>query len=143
VITGVYTLVEWYVDGVTYRPPLVGGRFIMLDGTITTILHNRSHAQKTMTGALAGTYSLDAGHFSYGYEDVSMVIESPSGASVSHEPLWKGRRSFAVSSDGDAVRLTAVDGQQEFVFNASGFTYSEDGKPLRIWRRVAGATSTT
>lgn len=142
-ITGVYTLVEWYAEAVTYRPPQVDGRFILLDGTITTMLHNRSDAQKTMTGAWAGTYSLDASHFSYGYEDVSMVVETASGASVSHEPPWKGRRSFTVSSDGDTVRLTAVDGQQEFVFNASGFTYLENGKPLRVWRRMTGAASTT
>ena len=138
VISGVYALAEWHADGKVYRPPQVDGRFIVLDGTITTILHNRSQAQAPTTSVYVGTYTLDSGTFSYAYEDVSTYTEGSSGASASHQPLWKGLRSFTVSVEGDAVHFRAASGPQEFVFTAAGVTYTDDGKPLRVWRRVTG-----
>jgi len=40
-ITGLYTLEEWHKDGEVLRPPQVDGRFILLNGTIMTILDNK------------------------------------------------------------------------------------------------------
>ncbi len=142
-ISGVYTLAEWHIDGVAYTPPQVAGRFVLLDGTITTVLHNRSQTQKQTTSTMVGTYTLDSSVFTYGYEDVSTSAETPSGASVSHELPWKGRRAFTVSAENGVVHFRAVGGHQEFAFSAEGMTYTEDGTPLRTWRRVTSTSGRT
>jgi hypothetical protein len=45
-------------------------------------------------------------------------------------------RSFAAKLEDGVVRLRSENGQQEFLFTAEGITYSENGKPLRVWRRI-------
>ena len=37
-IEGVYILDEWNIDGQTFRPPAVEGRFVVLNGNIMTVL---------------------------------------------------------------------------------------------------------
>jgi hypothetical protein len=135
-ITGVYELLEWRLRSITLRAPQVAGRFIVLNGSITTILHNRSEPTKPMTATMIGDYSLNTHNFAYGYDDVSTVTEGPAGATVSHELPWQGRRSYNVRLADEELRLRAVDGPHEFVFTAAGLRYSEDGTPLRTWRRI-------
>ncbi len=135
-ISGVYELIEWHDNGSNHRPPEVEGRFIVLNGTITTVLHNRIQPDRRITGILLGTYHLDADTFLYGYDDVSMYTASPTGISVSHDPPWTGMRAFVAKTDGGEVRLRTADGVQEFLFTMAGLIYSENGSPVRRWRRV-------
>src|SRR5271156_4647542 len=95
-IFGVYELEEWHVDGAVLRPPQVQGRFILLNGTITTILHSRVPSERQMTSVFVGKYVLENARFSYGYQDSAIVVETPSGVSESHKPPWEGMRSFAM-----------------------------------------------
>jgi hypothetical protein len=41
-IEGVYILDEWMINGQTFRPPAVEGRFVILNGNIMTVLINNS-----------------------------------------------------------------------------------------------------
>jgi hypothetical protein len=134
--SGVYELAEWHIDGVVLKPPQVEGRFILLNGTITTILH-RTSPEKQTTMVLSGKCVLDKAHFSYGYEDASIFTETPSGTSSSHKRPWEGERSFTAIATPDGIRFLSENGQQEFLFTTPGLRYSENGLTLRVWRRVA------
>jgi hypothetical protein len=114
----------------------VDGRFILLNGTVTTILHNRAPPERRITSVLVGKYILDEAQFSYGYQDASIFVETPSGVSVSHTPPWEGTRLFATTMTPAGVQLRSQSGHQMFSFTAAGFTYSENGLPLRVWRRI-------
>jgi hypothetical protein len=134
-MSGVYLLEEWHsADGKVFRPPVVDGRFVVLNGSIMAIFHNRIKAPEEKTFVLFGKYTLDANTFAYQYDSTSIITETASETNVSHKPLWDGMRSFAVIADDGNLRLHA-DGGQEFTFNADGATYSEGGV-LRVWRRL-------
>jgi hypothetical protein len=135
--SGVYELEEWHIDGAVLRPPQVQGRFILLNGTITTILHNRTVPMTQTTSVFVGTYVLDTVHFSYGYQDASIFSEAPSGISSSHKLPWEGVRSFAHIASPDGVLFRSENGQLQFLFTSAGTTYSENGQTLRVWRRIA------
>jgi hypothetical protein len=134
-VSGVYALAEWQVDGQRLRPPAVEGRFTLLDGTITTILRDRSRADGERTSVFIGHYRIDGLTFRYGYDDVSQFSEAATGPSASHRPLWEGLRAFHASRDADGLTLTAESGQQ-FVFSDDGLTYLENHAVVRRWRRI-------
>jgi len=137
-VSGAYELEEWHVDGAVLRPPQVVGRFVLVSGTVTTVFHNRAHAEKQITAVLLGKYVLDKTAFAYGYHDTSIFTETPSELSVSHKPLWDGMRSFAASmTPPGAVQFSSENGQQGFTITLAGITYSENGQTLRVWRRMA------
>src|SRR5690349_2057930 len=74
-ITGLYTLEEWHKDGEVLRPPQVDGRFILINGTIMTILENKVQPSSRGTSVYIGKYELTANRFSYGYDTVSIFSE--------------------------------------------------------------------
>jgi hypothetical protein len=93
-VAGVYALAEWHQDSTVRRPPQVEGRFIVLDGTITTILRDRSRADGERTSVYVGRYVLDGLKFAYAYDDVSQFAEGRPGTSASHQALWEGDARF-------------------------------------------------
>ena len=135
-VEGVYVLLEWHIDGEVFRPPQVEGRFLVTNGEALTVLHNRSKEANQTTAVLIGGYTLDATHFSYSYPETSVFVQTPSAITVSPKPLWEGIRTFALTADGNAVRLRADNGKYEMVFTTDGLTYSKDGKVVRVWRRA-------
>ncbi len=134
---GMYALEEWHKDGQVLHPPQVDGRFVLLNGSVVYIIHSRVPGATQTTSASFGTYVLRDGKFSYRYDVPSTFTQTASGITVSRDPPWEGMRSFDVLRDRDAVRLRSPNGAQEFVFTKDGLTYSEGGKVLRVWRRVA------
>lgn len=50
-------------------------------------------------------------------------------------------RSFAADFQNGVVRLRSEGGQQEMMFTVDRLTYSENGKVVRVWRRVTGSFS--
>jgi hypothetical protein len=135
-VEGMYALQEWHTSGGVFRPPQVEGRFVLLNGALVLVLHNRIQKANQTTVASYGSFVLAATQFSYRYEETSTFTQTPSGITVSPKAPWEGMRSFSASREGDVVRLRAGNGQQEFLFTAEGLTYSENGKVLRVWRRV-------
>ena len=136
-MTGVYTLQQWDKDDVSYVPPQVDGRFILMNGVIMTILYNRMQPGTLVSSVLVGKYELNAARFAYGYDEVSVVTESADAKNVSHKPFWEGMRGFAVSVADDAVRLREENGTREFVFANDELNYFEKGKLLRKGHRTA------
>jgi hypothetical protein len=134
--SGAYEIESWRVDGVLLTPPIVEGRFLLVNGTITTILHNRSVKQTEVTSLLLGTYTLSDTRFEYDYSDTSIIHESAASVTVSHIPLWEGRRAFEVGATNEQAFFRSKTGRQEFLFTARGISYSENGDVLRVWRRM-------
>lgn len=133
-ITGLYTLEEWHKDGEIFRPPQVEGRFILINGTIMTILDSKTQPSSRATSVFIGRYEMVAEKFSYEYDTVSIFSEEGDIIKASHKPLWDGVRVFVPSVEGDVVRLRAESGQ-EIVFTNEGSKYFDKGKLVRQWRR--------
>jgi len=136
IMEGVYSLQEWHLGGEVVRPPRVDGRFLLLDGAVITIVHNRVQEAKQITFVAYGSYLLDATRFSYRYDDTSAFVQTASAITVSRKLPWEGMRAFTLIREGNAVRLRSDNGLQEFLFSPDGLTYSENGKVQRVWRRV-------
>jgi hypothetical protein len=135
-IEGAYTLQEWHAGEGVLHPPAVDGRFVLRDGVVATILKNWSQPGAKVSAANYGRYSFDSSGFSYSYEDATAVTETPSEAKVSHKLLFEGTRSFTASRDANGVRLRRAEENVEFFFTPELLTYSENGKVLRVWKRV-------
>jgi hypothetical protein len=131
-VEGVYTLQEWHSEGKVLRPPQIEGRFVLMNGTVTTILLNDGEESNRTSTALLGKYILDETSFSYRYDTRSYFTQTPSAITVSRTPPWEGMRRFAVSAEGKAVHFNS--GQQEFVFTPEGLRYSDSGL-VRVYRR--------
>jgi hypothetical protein len=130
-----YILEEWHTDSGVFRPPLVDGRFILLNGGVTVFLRNRIEEGKQTTIAAYGVYALKANQFSYRYEEPSVFTQTTSGITVSNRPFWEGMRSFQATRDGESIRLSAGTGE-EFVITKTDLRYSQKGKLQRVWRRI-------
>jgi len=135
-IEGAYTLEEWHAGEEIFRPPVVDGRLFFRDGVVATMLKNWSKADSKVSGGTYGRYWFDSSGFSYRYEDATIVTETPSEPKVSHKLLFDGTRSFTVTRVPDGIRLHRAEGNIEFVFTRDLLTYSENGKVLRVWRRI-------
>jgi hypothetical protein len=134
-IEGVYILEEWKIDGQTFRPPLVEGRFVVLNGNIMTVLiDTRQDTKKTYT-TLYGVYSLTSDSFAYKYETRATFVQTPDNISLTRAPFWEGMREFTVKQEGNSVHLQFGD-KAEMVYNPDGQTYSEAGKVVRVWHRA-------
>ncbi len=136
IVSGAYELEEWHENGVVLRPPQVEGRTVAVNGTITTIFHNRSQTGKQITAVLVGNYVLDRARFAYRFQDTAIYTETAAGISVSRKPLWEGMRSFSASiTASGAVQFCSDAGQHGLTFTLAGFTYWENGQTVRVWRR--------
>jgi len=135
-VEGAYTLQEWHAGDEILRPPAVDGRLLFRDGVVAIILKNWAQPASKVSAATYGRYSFDSSGFSYSYEDATSVTETPSEPKVSHKLLFEGTRSFTVSREPDGVRLRRAEGKIEFFFTRELLTYSENGKVLRVWRRI-------
>lgn len=134
-IEGIYVLQEWHRNGEIFRPPVADARFVLLNGHIMFISHDRAKDPNKTTVAGYGVYVLEPGKFSYRYEGFSVVTQTADGTSVSEKIPWEGMRTFAASVENNEVRFRATNGPQEYFFNADGLSYS-DGTQMRVYRRV-------
>ena len=137
IIEGIYILQEWHRNGEILRPPLVDARFVLLNGRFMFISDDRTKEPNRKTVAGYGVYLLEPGKFSYRYEGFSVVTQTADGTSVSEKLPWEGLRMFSANSENNEVRFRAMNGPQEYWFNASGLSYS-DGTQLRVFQRITG-----
>ena len=135
-VEGVYALEEWHTESGVFRPPQVEGRGVLLNGTITVILHNRMKESPQTTIASYGRYTLTPTEFSYSYTEASVFTITPSAITVSHKLPWEGMRTFNVTREVNAVRLRSQTGAQEFLFTPEGLTYSDAGAGTFVGKRV-------
>jgi hypothetical protein len=134
-IEGVYILDEWNIDGQTFRPPAVEGRFVVLNDNIMTVLINTTQDSKKTYTTLYDAYSLTPNSFAYKYETRATFTQTPDNISLSRDIPWECMREFTVKQEGNYVHLQFGE-KAAFDFNPERLTYSEGGKVLRVWHRA-------
>jgi hypothetical protein len=134
-IEGVYILDEWNIDGRTFRPPAVEGRFVILNGNIMTVLIDTTQESKKTYTTLYSIYSLTSDSFAYKYQTRATFTQTPDNISLSRAIPWEGMREFTVKQEGNFVHLQFGE-KAAFDFSPDGEIYSEDGKVLRVWHRA-------
>jgi hypothetical protein len=134
-IEGAYDLEEWHLPEGVMKPPRVAGRFMVSNGAVTSIMHDRVNSALQTSLFMYGSYTLTAKEFAYRYDEPMKVTTRDADVSVSQVPDWNDLRVFAVNFEGDAVHLEAKSGQ-EFRFSPRGLHYSDAGRLLRVWRRL-------
>src|SRR5262245_59314766 len=74
-LDGAYVLESWkHANGEVLRPPAVDARAVLLSGRVMFIAHDRGpdpNSQTTVAGF--GTYALEPGKLSYGYERYTVI----------------------------------------------------------------------
>ena len=135
-VEGVYVLEEFRVRGEIFRPPQIVGRFIVLNGTVTYVFHDRTQQSSQISYIGIGKYIATASQYSDGYDDYSTYTHTDTGVSVSRQIPFEGMRSFAPTLEGDGLYLRTVDGQQSFRCTPDGLTYSFGGGDYRKYRRT-------
>jgi hypothetical protein len=136
-IEGFYVLEEWHMDGRVERPPRVDGRFVLKEGAVITVLLNNANETDKTSTTLFGSFVLDETSFSFRYDTRSSFRETASGISRLPPPASAGMRKFYISAQGTALHLKSDQLQQEFLLENDMLTYSENGKVLRVWRRLS------
>jgi hypothetical protein len=135
-IEGVYILDEWHNDGQIFRPPVVEGRFVVLNGNVMTVLIDTMQESKKTYNAIFGVYSLTPSSFAYKYETRAGFTQTPDNISLSRAVPFEGKtREFTVKQEGNSVHLQFED-KAAFDFSPDGMTYSEGGKALRVYHRA-------
>ena len=136
-IEGIYDLQEWHTDTTTLKTPQIYGHFVVMKGTITTVLHNGAGPEKTTIAGI-GHYTFDAnGHFSYAYDNSETITENSSGVKVDRKIPWVGEKVFTVvESTPTSLHIKTADGSTEFDFTKTTFAAFDNGKPLRSYKRV-------
>jgi hypothetical protein len=134
-IEGVYILDEWNIDGQTFRPPAVEGRFVLLNGNVMSVLIDTTQESKKTYTTLYGMYSLTLESFAYKYETRTTFMQTLDKISLIRALPWDGMREFTVKQEGNAVHLQSGE-TAAFQFNPDGEIYSEGGKVLRVWHRA-------
>jgi hypothetical protein len=134
-IEGIYILDEWNIDGQTFRPPAVEGRFVILNGNVMSVLIDTTQASKKTYTTLYGVYSLTSDSFAYKYQTRTTFTQTPGKISLARAIPWDGMREFTVKQEGNSVHLQSGE-KAAFEFNLDGEIYSEDGRVLRVWHRA-------
>jgi hypothetical protein len=135
IIDGIYVLEEWRTDAGTFRPPVVEGRFVLLNGRVVYSVQNRINEASQLSSLGYGRYELKPANFSYSYDTWSVFTKGASGITESQKLPWEGSRSFDAVAEPHGVALRASTGE-EFRFTKDGVTVLSKGKVLRVWRRV-------
>jgi hypothetical protein len=135
-IEGVYILDEWNIDGHTFRPPAVEGRYVLVNGNLIGVLINTTQEAKKTYTSYIGSYSITPTSFGYRYETMASFTQITDNVTLSRTlPLEGKMREYTVTQEGNSVHLQFED-KYSFDFNPDGLTYSEGGKPLRVWHRA-------
>jgi hypothetical protein len=121
---------------VVFRPPQIVGRFIVLNGTVTFVLHDRTQQSSQTSYVGIGKYTATASQYSYGYDDYYTYTQTDAGISVSRQLPFEGVRSFAPMLENDGMYLRTVDLQQSIQCTLDGLTYSFGAGNYRKYRRT-------
>jgi hypothetical protein len=135
-IEGVYTMAAWYDAAGKSVAPEADGRWVLVDGVFVSLLLKREPDGSKQTIAMMGSFAIEDGAFTYGYDDGSYLIERPDGGVDAPRVPFGERRRFEALRDGSIIRLTWEDGAAEFRIGGTMVDYLEHGVVQRRWARV-------
>jgi hypothetical protein len=136
-IEGVYVLEEFKKDGEVFRPPQVAGRYVILNGVVLFIFHDRTQQSKQISNIGFGTYTVSSAAYTLHYDDYAMYTHTSAETSVSRQPPWEGLRSFTTVLEQDGMHLRNPDEpRDEFLCSADGLVYTFGPGNYRKYRRT-------
>jgi hypothetical protein len=135
-LEGVYALEEFRKDGVVYGSPQVAGRYMVLNGAIFWIFHDRTQQSNQTSYAAFGHYTISGGAFAYRYDDIAVYTHTDAGISVSRELPWEGMRPYVPVLESDGLHLRNVDTRTGFFCSPDGLTYTFGQGDYRKYRRI-------
>jgi hypothetical protein len=133
---GVYALEEFGKDGVVYRSPQVSGRYMVLNGAVFWIFHDRTQESKQTSTAAFGHYTISEGAYAYQYDDYTVYTHTDAGTSVSRQPPWEGMRPYVPVLESDGLHLRNLDTRQDFFCSPDGLTFTFPQGDYRKYRRI-------
>jgi hypothetical protein len=134
VTEGNWRLEEWQVDGEILRPPQADGRISKHDGVTMVLMHRDSHGTRKSIYSY-GTYSFTADTWTVSYE--RSVIFTDTGSTITTETApSEGPRTFQMKLEGEKLILDNDNGRRTSTYEGGAWTYFENGKPLRKWRKM-------
>jgi len=136
VIEGVYTMAAWHDGGGKATAPEADGRWVLVDGVFVSLLLKREPDGSKQTIAMMGTFEIEDGAFTYGYDDGSYLIQRPDGSVDAPTVPFGERRRFEAIRDGSIIRLVWNDGAAEFRLGGWMVDYLEHGVVQRRWERA-------
>jgi hypothetical protein len=113
-VEGAFALEEFKKDGVVYRSPQIAGRYVVLDGTVSFIFHDRTQQSTQISYVGFGPYTIDATAYAYHYDDYARYTSSSGGTSVSRQSPWDGMMSFKLVVEQDGIHLRNAEAQVDF-----------------------------
>jgi hypothetical protein len=136
-IEGVYVLEEFKKDGQVFRPPQIAGRWMVLNGVVMFIFHDRTQQSEQMSIVGFGHYTLSATAFAYRYDDYARYTHTSAGTSVSREPPWEGMLSFTPVLEQDGMHLRTDDSPTNFLCWPDGLLTTLGPRTYRKYRRTS------
>jgi opacity protein-like surface antigen len=133
---GVYLLEEFKRDGKVFKPPQVSGRYVVLNGAVLWIFHDRTQPSKQTSFAGFGRYTIDGTSYAYQYDELEAYTQTDAGISVSRKLPWEGMRSYSPVPGADQVRLQHAESKADFVCSADGLTAGSGQGVYRKYRRI-------
>jgi hypothetical protein len=135
-IEGIYAMAAWYDSAGKAVAPEADGRWVLVDGAFVSLLLKREPDGSKQTIAMMGSYQVEDGAFTYGYDDGSYLIQRPDGGVDAPKVPFGERRRFEAIRDGSILRLVWNDGAAEFRLGGLMVDYLEHGVVQRRWQRV-------
>src|ERR1700674_2814845 len=114
-IEGVFVLDEFKKDGEIYRTPQIAGRYVVLNGAVLFIFHDRTQQSKQTSNVGFGSYTISSTTYAYHYDDYAMYTHTSTGTSVSRQPPWEGMLPFTLVVEQDGVHLRNADTRTDFL----------------------------
>jgi hypothetical protein len=134
---GVYVLEEFKKDGEVFKPPQVAGRYVVLNGVVLFIFHDRTQQSKQTSNIGFGTYTISSTAYAYHYDDYALYTHTSAETSVSRQPPWEGMRSFVTVFDQDGMHLrNPNEPRDEFLCSSDGLVYTFGSGNYRRYRRT-------
>ena len=135
-IEGVYVLEEFKRDGEVFRPHQVAGRYVVLNGVVLFIFHDRTQQSKQTSNIGFGVYTVSSTAYTYHYDDYAIYTSTSDGTSVSRQPPWEGMRPFTLVFEKSEMHLRYADAQQDILCSLDGLLVTLGPGSYRKYRRA-------
>jgi hypothetical protein len=113
-VEGAFAVEEFKKDGVIYSSPQIAGRYMVLDGTVSFIFHDRTQQSTQISYIGFGHYTIDATAYAYHYDDYVRYTSSSGLTSVSRQSPWDGMMSFKLVVEQDGMHLRNAQAHVDF-----------------------------
>jgi hypothetical protein len=137
-IEGVYILDEFKRgDGQVFKPPQISGRWMILNGTVMWIFHDRTRPSAEISYSGFGRYTVNETSWAYWYDEMSVYTHSDTGISVSQQLPWKGMRLLTPVIERDGLHLRNLESQTDYFCSADEVRFTDGSTGVyRKYHRV-------